>query len=877
MAVSGGCSKSFSGGPGQLQPVQTTLSVPSPLEFQEDALTTAQDRIEEVSGIADTWLGIAKDQIKGFEGVADIGVELIDIGPLPERTIKEYPLPEIPETPDLTEGLLEVSEPEEPGDISIPSFTDYPFPDFTQSPPDLYMTDPPSDPELPGKYVPTPVEILSYQAQVKEFEAFMEAASPTLDQVSIPDTSIPEFTVESPYFSFPSPPDVEFPDDPGPAPTMSEISTPSAPGYTLPPVPTISELDIPEAPEVHLPTFEASRPDNSLLSPPGELVYYQEEEYISQLKSQVYDKLLSEIQEGGTGLSADVEQAIWNRAISRLDQELERNYEEIDQGWAARGFNFPAGAMMGMRSRVRRDIDDKKLDLNRDIMVEQARLAQQNTQFIIERAVNYEQALMDHHNRVAQRAFELARLKAETGIAIYNAKVNAYAAMIEGYKADAEVFRAKLQAALSELEAYKTRMEGVRIAADVQRLYIDLYNAQLQSVMTMVEIYKAEMQGAAIKADVEKTRIQAYAEQVNAFISRIRAGTARFEAYQAEVQGRLGEVQGYSEQVRAYGMQVDAAKTGADIKTQQAQVQLDNQRMVIEKYRSEIEKYNADIQNYTMQIQAYAESNRDRQAEAQVGLDTQRLMSEVESQAASIEIERGKLAADIFRANMARSEMDVRAFEARMGGYEVESRVFAARIEAAKSRNEIDTQRIRTMVDVEMAGIEIYKAKISKLSAVMSANASLIGSKAQMFGSQASMVQSQYQGAASMYSSDADVYRADLGAFTAKVDAVTKEAELHIRAAETEASLAIEGMRTTAQVAGQIAAAALTSINATASVGYSASEQNSVSHGMSYGYQTSHSTSNSWQGAVSRQVSESVNCQDVFHRGEYHQYNYEAE
>ena len=874
----GPCGQMLGSNVGQITPVQTTVPQIGPIEFQTDAIETAKDRIEQVSDIADTWLDAAANVLNSFDfsfggiGEGDIGLE----GP-PSREINEHDIPNIPSPPDPFEGFIDVADPDDPGDISVPGFTSYPFPGFTQGPPNFFMTDPPPEPDLPDKYVPTPLVILDYESQVREFQAFMDEPSPALEEVTVTNTPVPPYTLETPTFTFPSPPEVIFPEDPGPAPNMADISIPSAPGYTLPPVPTIAELDIPEAPEIDLPVFDALRPDNSLLTPPGELFYYQEEEYISELQSQVYAKLMAEIQAGGTGLGADVEQAIWDRAIQRLDEELERGYDQVDQGWAARGFAFPPGALVGMRSRVRRDIDAKKLDLDRDIMVEQARLAQTNTHFIVEQSLNMEQMLMNHFNQVAQRAFDVARIEAEIGVAIYNAKVNAYAAMMEGYKADAEVFKVKLQAALSELEVYRIKMEGVKIATEVQKLYVDLYEAQLRGVLAIVEIYKAEMQGAGIHAEVEKTKIQAYAEGINAFIARIRAGTARFEAYQAEVQGRLGEVQGYSEQVRAYGLRVDAAKTEADIKAQQASVELDNQRLIIEKYRSEIERYNSDIQNYAMQIQAFAESNKDRLAEVQVGMDIQRLLAEVESRAATVEIERGKLAADLYRAGMARSELDVRAFEAMMGGYEVESRIFAVRVEAAKAQNEIDVQRIRTMVDVEMAGVEIYKANIQKFSAVMSANASLMGARAQMYSAHASMVGAQYTGAAAMYSADADAYRADVAAYSAQADVAIKQAELTIRAAEVEAKLAMEQMSTTARVAGQIAAAALTSINATASVGYSASEANSVTQTSSQNYSNSHQTSNNWHGNVQAAVQWQNTCigQDSRQYGEYHNHQYD--
>ncbi len=493
--------------------------------------------------------------------------------------------------------------------------------------------------------VPTDVDISGISApSPKDYEFALTPRDPSLDlsrpswisdptslfeDIAFPSVTFPEFLFESPGISFPECPEVLWPSSPGDAPAIADVEMPSAPAYSLPDAPTLSTVDLPTLETFTVPTFEGEDP-GEILNPPGNLFIYSEDEYSSALQTEVYNKLLADLATGGTGLGADVETALWQRGRDRLDEELERGYEEIDQGWAQRGFSFPPGMLLAARQRARDEIDEKKLDLDRDITVEQARLAREQSQFIVQQSIALEQMLITNANAMQDRAFQAARATAEFGIAVYEAYLSGWRAKLEKYRADGEIFKVRLEGELARLEKFKVQMEGAKIEADIQQRYVELYKAQLQGVQILTEIYKTEVDSARVKSEMQKLKIEIFAEEVRAYIGMVQAGTARYDAYQTQVQAALGQAQIYSEQVSAYKAQIDAKKSEVEASGIEANTKIAYNQQIIEKYKGELQEYATIINGYTEELKSIASLSgaEAAMATAQVAAESARLDSE---------------------------------------------------------------------------------------------------------------------------------------------------------------------------------------------------------------------------------------------------------
>ena len=417
-----------------------------------------------------------------------------------------------------------------------------------------------------------------------------ELTGATIDPVAIPTLTAPP-----PEITYPEAPDFEIPADPGDVPDVSVPDLPAAPSYELPAPPTLDDLALPPAPELSaLPSFEGETPVNDL-TPPDNLYLYGEVPYQSELKDELYQKIRADLEAGGTGLGAEVEQAIWDRAKARQELVNERVYREAEEYWAARGWSMPPGALAARLTEALKEQTRADTDLNEKIAIEQAQLAKEHQQFIISSGLQMENQLMDFANQVAGRAFESAKFTAQIAVDIFNAQVQKYNADLETYKTEAAVYESRIRAGLLELERHKAQLEGVRLSADIRAQAVEVYRLRLAGVETLVNLYRTEMESARIRSDVEMKRIEAFRSKVDAFTAKIGAKTAEFNLYQARIAGEQAKAEVYSRQVEAFGRQVDAAKTEADVRIAEAGAVLEADRQKIEKYRADIEMYDSEV------------------------------------------------------------------------------------------------------------------------------------------------------------------------------------------------------------------------------------------------------------------------------------------
>ena len=415
---------------------------------------------------------------------------------------------------------------------------------------------------------------------------------PVLEEVSVDSVDVPSFDVVSPTITIPDAPSVDWPSDPGEAPSIVYPDLPTKASYDLPDVPTIEDIVIPTAPETEIPSFEGELPVDDV-DLPQSIFIYDETVYDSALRTAVSNKLLEDVQNGGTGLAVDVEAAIWERARARLELEKERKYDEVEDHFSARGFNIPQGALSSALMEVIKENARADEQINYEIMIEQARLAQTNTHFTLTSAIQQEANIMAFVGGVAGRALDAAKYSQEAAIAIFNASVAKYNQKLMAYQTCAAVYESRIRAAGLVLENYKAKLEGVKIVAEVQGLYVDIYKAQVSAVETLVSLYKTEMEAARIQGDIERIKLDAFRSKIEAYNAKLQAITSRYNAYQAHIAGEGAKAAVYDTQVRGYLGRVEGVKAEASINIAEATAKIESNRNLIEAYRADITKYEA--------------------------------------------------------------------------------------------------------------------------------------------------------------------------------------------------------------------------------------------------------------------------------------------
>ena len=432
----------------------------------------------------------------------------------------------------------------------------------------------PSFPAAPGEPVLAGVAALSLAAP-PEFTA----ADPVIDTILAPtafSTAVPE------------------------KPTLSNVALPTTPGYSLPSEPALLAISLPDVPLISLPLFSAALDAAPLVPAVG--FSFTETSYTTALLTKLNEQLLSYVSGFSSGLSAAVEQAIWDRARAREAAVTGRAREEAIRNFAARGFSMPGGYLVEALNRAEQEAIDKSASLSREIAIKQAELEQGNFQFAFGQAIALEGQLLNHANAVSQRAFEAARFTAQIAIDLFNAAVNLFNAKSQAYQVEAVVYRERLQAEIAKVEIYKAQVEGQRITGEVNQQTVALYRERINAVLAIFELYKNQLEAARIQQEGDKTRIEAYRAEVEAYDSLVKAKASEFDGYKTRVEGESLKAEVHKSLAAAFNSRIEGYKALVQAKVAEKDSEIKvNQEIPLEKYR---------VQSQTFQSLVQAEAER---------------------------------------------------------------------------------------------------------------------------------------------------------------------------------------------------------------------------------------------------------------------------
>lgn len=469
---------------------------------------------------------------------------------------------------------------------------------------------------------------------------------------------------------------------PGEPPALESITVPESPELDFPDIPSLDEITLPDKPEIDLSSFDATAPTFTNTAPPAEL-NYQPEPYNSDIKIELFKKILKDLENGGTGLDVEVEGELYARGLERQRVENERLYKEVEDQFSASGFTLPSGTYAARMLEVSNEISRKNDQLNRDIVISQAELAQKNTQFTTEQAKQLEKMLMDFYHQQESRSLEAAKAILQGNLEIYNATIEGKRLELDKYKTEAAVFESKIRAELSAVEVYRAQIEATKAESEIQLARVNIYNSQMAGLETLMKLYATEMESVKVRAEAQMSAVEVFKAQVEAYNAQLAAEKGKVDIYSAQLEGEKTKAIVYSEEVKAYQAEIEARKAEAEVNLANAEMTIKNNQMQIDQYRADVEAYKAEI-----------------------------------------------------AANVSKAQIKTEAFKAEASAYETEARVestkydakmrgFSAKIE--KARAEVDRQA--TTIQANSQSFVALKELQSKgLEGVMNVNAQLAAS-----------------------------------------------------------------------------------------------------------------------------------------------------
>ncbi len=256
-------------------------------------------------------------------------------------------------------------------------------------------------------------------------------------------------------------------------------------------------------------------------------ISWLESNYDNSLVETLLARLVEDLKHGATGLAADVEQEIFDRAKYRQQIEYDKQQQETMEFFSARGFDLPTGVMVGRMQELSNNQALLTSDLNGKIAIEQAELAQKNSQFVIQITKDLEAVRQDFHSKRNDRALDYAKAVAANAIALYSEKVKAYVAVSQANVMEVEVQVENLKAVV---EYNKGLVDSYAAQAKV---YETVVNSKSKVNEAKIAVLDAEVKGYEIETSAitagRETEIKYLALKVQEADMNVRAAIAEAE------------------------------------------------------------------------------------------------------------------------------------------------------------------------------------------------------------------------------------------------------------------------------------------------------------------------------------------------------------
>lgn len=576
---------------------------------------------------------------------------------------------------------------------SLEGFTDR-LTDAIYTTPLIDITWAPIDPPTPATVPDPPAQLDTLLGEMDwDTDGTIEGSRPAALSVGAPNITIDEFSDTAPVLSIPSAPTLDFGEQPVPnfgtkptAPTLDVVTLADAPELTLPDAPSYLTLSTPtfSGLDLHADLLDTLEQMPTLtLAAPTPYSYSPGPVYTSALLTTLKTILTARLG-GGTGLDAAVEQAIWDRARSREVALNAANEAEVTRMHEAMGFHLPSGALAAQLRAAQQDSANKISTLSRDIAIKQAELEQANLEKTISAGMEIEGKLIDYSFNMEQLAFGTAKEVAANAIAVHNAGVEQYKALLAYYQEFRESYRAIIEGERLKLDVYKAELQAEETKANVNRTLVEEFRAKIEAQQSLVKLFEAQLGAAKVQVEIQQARVASFGEEIRAYVAGINGETAKVETYKIGVEAQKVRVDAYEAGVRGELARVEVFKAGVQAYSAKASAQGERARANVAYFEGLWRAKSAEWEGWGQRVRGEAERFRALTAMSGAVLDSFKAQAEVVLKTA---------------------EQDIRRWEIGIKQYEAQA---TYTIQAAKINTDIVQANRQATLDAAKAGAAVF-------------------------------------------------------------------------------------------------------------------------------------------------------------------------
>lgn len=220
--------------------------------------------------------------------------------------------------------------------------------------------------------------------------------------------------------------------------------------------------------------------------------------------SDVNVELVAALKSGLTGgklLSAEGEQALYDRAIARKDLENARIEANATELWASRGFEMPSDVLLDMMADADKEQTRNTLEVNTEIIAKSAELAMQTASVMVQAASGLNQTWIQHLDSINDR---VVRIKTANVGMILQAYATTAKTIVDSYLGEVQAYAALTGAEVSIEQLELSAVETATKNAGVQKeLILKEAELRLQEARNSLQLQmEALKSGAQVNAQV---------------------------------------------------------------------------------------------------------------------------------------------------------------------------------------------------------------------------------------------------------------------------------------------------------------------------------------------------------------------------------------
>lgn len=514
-----------------------------------------------------------------------------------------------------------------------------------------------------------PTEPADFVAPPPQFTDVVPAA-PSLDQIDTggldavqpPTGDAPN----APPIQIPPPPTVTLPNLPDTPADIGDTEIPIYEGGALPEVPTLYELELPTAPDINIDDLVVERP---VFIPPSalqdmyrqDLVDFQDilwteiDANVSATGVTDMHARLQAMLAGGTGLPANIEQALFDRAIGREEVSSIQAVAQAEGEWASKGFTLPGSTLLARVQEIRQANRIERGRINRELSIQFHNQEIENLRFSVQQGIALEGVLLEAHSRIYDIARQLANGHWDVLKGIYDSELDLFRLYLEIYRTDVEVFKEKLQIELTKLEVYRSQLEAQRLIGTLNQQLVDIYTAELQGVLAGVEVFKAQVDAANAQIRAELSKIEVFKAEIDAYTATLQGEKIKADIYDSRLGAEESKARIYTAQVDAYGSRINAYRAEVEAESAKIEAKTDLAEAETRLYSEQVSAWRAGIQADTANLQAFVEVYRANLGKYNALLNSEqyRVTGEARNFELEIEKERARVSSLLKQADQA--------------------------------------------------------------------------------------------------------------------------------------------------------------------------------------------------------------------------------